>query len=182
MRISPDSPNQELVDQLLPRCERRLESGGHLVIEWTGPPFAILEVNGQGLLRLPHDEPVALPSGDYALTSSFVDHFPVEATATIRAGETARVALRMDPHPQYGTIEIRVNQEGVPVSIDGRVVGTGPSIDPVRLRTGRVLVAVDAPGFHPWQRYVEIERDQEHRIDIRLLDASLSDWDLGLTD
>lgn len=74
-------------------------------------------------------------------------------TTTVTGVLTRRVA--------YGRLRVETTPAaGVAVFIDERPMGTTPIAEPLRLKTGRVLVRFERAGYDVWSRYVEI-RDGE---------------------
>ncbi len=60
---------------------------------------------------------------------------------------------------RIGTLEILSNAPETAVTIDGKVVGKLPFMRPLRVAAGTVMVKVEAPGYSPAQRVVNISAE-----------------------
>jgi len=72
--------------------------------------------------------------------------------------ETGTASLRVRPVPENAMV--RIDDETV---VDGRAI----AVQPVRLRTGRHLVSVEADGYFPHDMTIELPAG-ETAVDIRL--------------
>lgn len=180
LHLDPSGDHADRARSSVRQCARGLPNPARLEVHYEGPPGAVLNLNGLDLFDLPLTEAIVLPPGEHAVVVRRIDHYPMESSVRLRGGETERIDARLRAHTLYGSLQISVTPAEVEVRVEGEAVGRGPSVGPLRRPVGRYLVSVQAEGFHPWQRYVQVERDETTTVEIRLLDARLDEWDLGL--
>lgn len=85
----------------------------------------------------------------------------------IRKNEVALREALAHVQDRIGSVEIWGTPAGAKVSIDGEVVGTLPVSGLVRTAEGRRVVSIEAPGFLPEKRAIEVrptELKREHVV------------------
>jgi hypothetical protein len=177
LALRPDDSDVAAVLRRAEVCERSLDAKGTLSITLVSPENTTFFVDGL-FFGQSTIEAMPIPAGTHTITASRLDHDPFETTVVIADGEAAETAIILTPVTYHGTVMLNVSQPGAEILIDNVPHTIAPMGEPVRLPVGRYLFSVRADGFHPWNRYVEVSRDLDDVIDIRLLDESIDLNDL----
>lgn len=170
--LEPDDPDADDVERSILRCEEAIVDGGTLTVTGTDPDLTRVSLDGVALGDGGFG-PIRLRPGTYVLTASRDDYFDFTQSVDIVDGSTAEVLVRLEMVPQYGSVDFNLVQEGARIIIDGVEQGVTPLAEPIRLEVGGYAVEILADGFHPWRRNIDILRDLDEVIDVRLLDESV---------
>lgn len=144
------------------------ESGASIYIDGT------LVADGSDL------EGMELLPGTYEVRGDARDHKPVTETVEIVISDTKK-SLKMRPEKRtfFGRAKVDVSQEGASIALipkdlanpegpGSKVTRKAPLEETVELATGTWLLKVTKDGFHQWVRYIQIQRDQETSVRVRL--------------
>ena len=71
--------------------------------------------------------------------------------------------------PKTGWLSIRASESGAEIAVDGRVVGTSPTLARLRVPAGPHDVRVTCDGFAPFAAHVEIAADGKASVDAALV-------------
>lgn len=115
----------------------------------------------------------------YEIHVEIDDHVPETTSVTFTKGEAKTVEVRPTKRTYHGTAAVTVNKKGATVKFipkklegprgkDGPVERTSPMEEPVKLVTGKWLVEVEMEDHHRWVRYVNIRRDKESSVNVKL--------------
>lgn len=169
--LEPGGPDTASVERSIARCEGAMVDAGQLHVTHTVPEGVRIVIDG---VPLDQDSvgPLPLSPGTHVVSGTAVDHFDATQVVEITAGETATIALTLREVPYFSNITFDVTQEGAEVLIDGESHGTTP-LEPVRLETGTYRIEVVKEGYHPWRRNIDVIRDLDETVDIRLIDDSI---------
>lgn len=170
--LEPEDPDRDDIERSIERCERAIEPAGTLQVTSTTPSDVRVAIEGvpmeQGSLG-----PLRLPPGSYRLSAEALDFHPWEQVVEVVADELTDVPVVLEAIPRYGSIRFEILQEGARVLVDGEEVGVSPLAAPIELLVGEYSIEVLKDGYHPWRRNVDVLRDLEDRLEIRLIDASV---------
>jgi len=172
LALRPDDAEFDTVQRRVTRCERLIDERGTLAITSILPENTTFYVDGLYFGQVP-TEPFIVPAGTHTVSSTRVDHEPFSVTVEVPAGEGVTVDIALTPITYHGTVMFQISEVGATILQDGATVGTSPMTEPIRVPVGRYLFAIQAPGFHPWNRYIEVARDGQDVIEVRLLDESI---------
>lgn len=169
MHVTTDAAALGSASAELEKCERRIANSGTLNVNGTHPAGLEITLNGMsigaGELR-----DVVLAPGDYTLVVEKIDFNTFTQTFTVAPGQVVNISPRLDATIYYGTLKITVDQPGAVVAMDGKQLGTTPlTEDGFRMLSGRYLLTIDKPGYHRWQRYIDIPRNGNYENNIRML-------------
>lgn len=124
---------------------------------------AVVSVDGGPLKELPFIEEVKPGNHRFKVSApGYVDHVREVAVA-----EGAVVPIDIELQERQALVAIRT-EDRAQISIDGRLVGEAPLVQPLELPAGRHLVTVLRSGRKPYSREIELARGE--RVD---LDADL---------
>lgn len=166
---SPEAAEAPQARLDLEKCERRIPTSGTLNVSSVSPENLEIAVDGV-IIGRGSVENVVLSAGAHTVRVEAIDFEPFEERVTIQAKQTASVRASLKAIIYYGTLAITVDQADAMVAIDGKDLGLTPlSADGHRMLSGRYLLTIDKPGFHRWQRYIDIPRNGPYQNDIRLL-------------
>jgi hypothetical protein len=176
LALMPGDPETEELERQATRCERMLEERGTLQVN-VETPGARIYVNGLYMGDASFG-PLTVPVDRYEIAAALEDFDPFVETVEVADGGAASSTVRLASITYYGSVALTVSVEGATILVDGTSIGTSPVAEPVRLPVGRYLFEVQQPGFHPWRRYIDISRDVDDAIEVRLLDESINLDDL----
>lgn len=174
--LEPDDPD---VERSIRRCEEAIVDGGTLTVTGTDPDDTRVSLDGVALGDGGFG-PVRLRPGTYVVTARRDDYFDFTQSVDIVDGSAAEVFVTLQAVPQFGSVSFELVQEGARVLIDGVEAGVTPLAEPIRLEVGAYSVEILADGYHPWRRNIDILRDLDDVIDVRLLDESVDLSQYGL--
>lgn len=177
LALRPDDEEFDTVQRRVTRCERIIEERGTLAITSISPENTTFYVDGLYFGQFP-TEPFIVPAGTHTVSSTRVDHEPFSVTVDVAPGQDVTVDIALTPVTYYGTVMFQVSEAGATILQDGEPAATSPMAEPFRLPVGRYLFTIQASGFHPWNRYIEVLRDGTDVVDVRLLDESIDLNDL----
>jgi hypothetical protein len=166
--LEPDAEDAASSRAAMQRCERRMGPSGRLHVTAAEPAGVPVYIDGAPVVS-GASEPFALPVGRYTIRATAADYLPFEQQITVTEGQTVELAVTLVALPTFGTVSVTVTEAGAEVVVDGSGVGTTPLAEPLRLGTGRHLVEVTKEGFHKWQRRVEVFRQSDTPVEVRLL-------------
>jgi WD40 repeat protein len=106
---------------------------------------ATLTVNGEDKGLTGASRSLELPAGTYTVTVSASNFKPQTQTITIESGKTANAVFNLEW--QDSTLNVRSNNEGANISINGEVKGVTGATRDFKLQPGTYSVQVSAPGF-----------------------------------
>lgn len=139
---------------------------------------AELRVNGFVFAQGSNIVDLALPAGDYKVEATLNDHHP--ASVDVPLGKDAEpVTLTLKKMTFYGSMTITVDQPGAAVSITAKQLDhpemqaedqalLSPIKDSIKLPTGKYFIEVKKDGFDRWIRNVQVGRDADSSVQIRL--------------
>jgi hypothetical protein len=141
-----------------------------------------VRVDGYVLSRGGGVDKIALFPGDYTVEVQATDHKSKTDKITIEEGADASRSVELEKKLFYGTLRIEVDQKDATIKIEPKdldspkaksesVTMTSPLEKPPELATGKYFIEVTKPGFERWIRNVQIERDQEADVQVRLTGA-----------
>ncbi len=124
-------------------------------------------------------EALALPAGDYKLEVTLTDHEPQTRALTLRAGQQERVSVTLKKMSFFGTASFEVSEPGATITLTPRQLDsdaasveamtlTSPVTEKLRLPTGAYFVEVTREGYERWIRNVQISRDSDTQVQVRL--------------
>lgn len=173
LSIAVDPDDEAEVRREMTRCQERVPDGGTLTITSVTPAEASVRVNGVPINPAVAG-PITLAPGMHRVEASMIDHAPYFREIEIdRPGARVTLNVTLEEITYYGGLQVSVDQEGAIVRLDGREVGTTPlDEETIELSEGRYLLTVDKDGFHTWQRYMTIRRDNVVPVEIRMLPSS----------
>jgi hypothetical protein len=177
LALRPDDEEAAALTQQAERCARMLEERGTLRLGTLEPPGTIFYLDGM-YFGPRGDRSWTLPAGTFSVTADRTDHVPFSGTVVVPAGGEAVFDVVLPAMTFYGTVLFDVSVEGATIFLDDAAVATAPMTEPLQLEVGRYLFRVEAPGFHPWNRRVSVERERDHVETVRLLDLSVNLDDL----
>lgn len=133
--------------------------------------------------RLDGGEPAAIPAtfevepGERGVVVEAPEHAPRSVRTVAVAGSV--VALNLDLEPLPGQLRVRA-PAGAAITLDGRVVGTGPLPTPVEVSPGRHLLVVTDRGRDAYVQQLEIGRGQsvELEADLSVSRQRVAAWTL----
>lgn len=172
LALRPDDSDVTAVRRRAEVCERSLEEKGTLTITTVMPENTTFYVDGLFFGNQPF-EAMPIPAGTHTITATRTDHDPFEVSVEVVDGEDTPVSIELNAITYYGTVLLNVSEPGAQILIDRAPHTTSPMTEAVRLPVGRYLFTVQADGFHPWNRYIEVGRELDDVIEIRLLDESI---------
>lgn len=157
-------PNGKLSIQVLPDVGARVLLGGYSLGQGSGV------------------ENLQLLSGGYTLEVLADEYIPHNAQVSVRADETLEHQVALEKKLFHGKLKLHVNQPGAtvriePKTLDSRRADTQnvtlqtPADEPLRLATGTYFIEVTKPNFNRWIRNVQVRRDEQTDVDIRLSPA-----------
>jgi hypothetical protein len=170
--LEPDDAGADDVQRSVERCEAAMPSGGTLAVTGTVPEGSRVLLDGLALGDGGFG-PVRLAPGTYVVTSTRMDYFEFTEAVEVTDGGTAEVFVTLQVIPQYGTVSFSLVQEGARILVDGAERGVSPLAEPIRLEVGNYSVEILHEGSHPWRRNIDILRDLDDEIDVRLMDESV---------
>lgn len=167
---APDAEDAAEARDSLEKCERRVPSSGSLTITSASPEDLEISVDGV-IVGRGTVENLSLSEGPHQIRIEAVDYEPFERTVRVENRGSATIEARLNAIIYYGQLNIQVDQEGAVVALDGRQVGVTPLPEggSRELSQERTLLTVDKEGFHRWQRYISIPRNDAYELEIRML-------------
>lgn len=178
LSMGVDERSEREARSALRTCEVNIANPARLTLTAESPASMRVVYDGLVVLEAPGTITLLVPPGTHALEASATDHIPTSHSVEAVADEEVSWTPSLQMETFYGTLQVDVEQGSGTLLVDGRRVGTLPLEEPVRIETGRRLISIEAEGFHPWQRYVNIERDGEEQLEIRLISDSVDLDDL----
>ncbi len=170
--LEPDDSEADDIRRSIDRCEASMPSGGTLTVSGTDPEGSRVMLDGLALGDGGFG-PVRLTPGTYVVTSTRMDYFDFTEAVEVTDGGTTEVFVSLQAVPQYGTVSFAVVQEGARILIDGVEQGVTPLAEPIRLEVGNYSVEILGDGHHPWRRNIDILRDLDDEVEVRLIDESV---------
>lgn len=170
--LEPDDSDLDDIQRSIDRCEAAMPAGGTLAVSGTDPEGSRVMLDGLALGDGGFG-PVRLSPGTYVVTASRTDYFDFTEAVEITDGGSNEVFVTLQPIPQYGTVSFSVVQDGARILIDGVERGVTPLTEPLRLEVGNYSVEILGEGYHPWRRNIDILRELDDEIDVRLIDESV---------
>lgn len=169
IHVSAGSPTLGQAHAELEKCERRIASAGTLHVNATVPDGLEIQIDGltigAGQVR-----DVVLAPGSYTVQVEKLDHDTFTQVVEIAPGGSISVSPRLPATIYYGHLKLTVDQTDAVVAIDGKELGKTPLTDEgFRMLSGRYLLTIDKPGFHRWQRYIDIPRNGNYENSIKML-------------
>lgn len=172
LMLEPDDPDADDITRSINRCEGAMPASGTLAVTATAPEGADILIDGVPLGEGSLDA-IPLEPGTYTVTATLIDHHDARQVVEITDGGAENLTITLYPIPYYGSVVFEVVQDGATIRIDGQEIGTSPLAEPVRLETGEYAVEVIKEGYHPWRRNIDILRDLEDLVEVRLIDESI---------
>lgn len=166
---APDAKDADDVRESLEKCERRIPLSGKLSIRSVDPGTSEIRVDGVVIGR-GSVENVVLSAGRHTVRAEEIDYEPFQRTVEITQRGSTSVDASQAKIIYYGQLKIIVNQADASVALDGREIAITPIPEEgITVRSNpRVLLTVDKPGFHHWQRYIAIPRNDDFNLTIQL--------------
>lgn len=127
---------------------------------------------GKDIVELP------LPHGDYKVEATLSDHYPASVDVPL-GKDPDPITLTLKKMTFFGTMTLVVDQPGATISltpkslehaemqVDAMTV-TSPVKEPLKLPTGKYFVEVKKDGYDLWIRNVQVGRDADSNVQIRL--------------
>lgn len=147
--------------------EPRRRGLGTILIESAVEGVAVL-LDGREIGTTPLlDRAVVAAEGEHVVEGRRPGYEPARVEVELTAGRASRVDLEMVPLAQIpaahaGELEVRVNEDGAEVLLDGRAWSAGPvPVGPHRLEVRR-------EGFEPWAGEVEVAAGAPARVEVTL--------------
>jgi hypothetical protein len=103
--------------------------------------------------------------GKHALRVTGRGYFDEARDIEVAAGSVSALDIPLRDKPGHLALQTR---GGAQVTIDGRFVATTPLSQPIDVEPGRHLLAVTQNGFSAYSREIEIERDEQKSLEIKL--------------
>ncbi len=167
LALERSGPERREVEESHRRCLDLMENVATLTLDCPIKGAAV-RLNG-ALYGFTPLEPVRLPRGRYDLVVEHELYETAKASLRLLPGETTAHAVDPVARVFHGELTVHTTPvEGGEIFLDDRLVGKAPLAEPLRLRTGRYLVRVEQEGWDPWQRYVELRRDELSAVEATL--------------
>jgi WD40 repeat protein len=115
---------------------------------------ATLTINGENKGVTGASRLLDLPPGTYTVVVSASSFKPQTQTIIIESGKTANAVFNLEW--QDSTLNVRSNNDGANISINGEVKGVTGATRDFKLQPGTYSVEVDAPGFKTQKQTVVI--------------------------
>lgn len=170
--LEPEDEEADEIRRSIARCEEQIVPGATIHVTSTVPERVRVAIDG-----LPMDQgslgPIRVAPGTYTLSASALDYHDYSQQLEVAADQVFETTIELEAIPQYGSVSFDVVQEGARVLIDGEEVGVTPLDGPIRLEVGTYHVEIVKDGYHPWRRNLDILRDLDDFVDVRLIDESV---------
>ena len=167
--LSPTAANLGEAYAELSKCEGRIAGRGAVTVHATQPEGALIKIDGISI-GVGSVENVALAPGQHTISVEKLDFDTFTQTFEIASGETTEFRPNLPATIYYGQLILHIDQPDALVAVDGREIGDSSAAEAgTRLLSGRYLLTIDKPGFHRWQRYIDIPRNGKYENNIRML-------------
>ncbi len=135
------------------------DGGGMAVLSFVSEPAgAVVTVDGAVACQ-PTPCSKALAVGTHEVEIILADYLPYRATYALKVKGTLKAVLR----PDFGWVSVRTPAAGIPITIDGTVVGPSP-IPKRRLGHGPHRVEIDDGCHYPVAQQLQVERGKTHQL------------------
>lgn len=169
IHVTTDSTQLGQAQAELTKCERRIAGAGTLHVNATVPEGLEIQIDGL-TIGAGQARDIALAPGTYEVKVEKLDHDTFVQQVEIQPGQSITLSPRLAATIYYGFLKIKVDQSDAVVAIDGKELGKTPlNEEGFRLLSGRYLLTIDKPGYHRWQRYIDIPRNGNYENNIRML-------------
>ena len=174
--LEPEAMRRDDVLERIEECQEDIEEKGFLEIPNTTPEGLEISVDGY-LLSEGSLSTLGLSVGPHTIVATQNEFDPYEEVITLVNAETLVHPIILTAIIYSGEIEFLIEEEGAVVFVDGVEFGTTPITENFSAPEGRYLVEVRLEGYHPWQRYYQIDRAAPAEVEVMLLseDVDLSD-------
>lgn len=125
---------------------------------------AEVEIDGKPVAKTPILQPIELEPGDHRVRVHKRGHYEVEEIITITRGQESE--FEADLIVYVGEVRITSNVKGATVAVGGKLVGTTPFDKDIP--AGKVELTVQANGYLPYRKKVNIRVGQKHHFDVIL--------------
>jgi tetratricopeptide (TPR) repeat protein len=106
--------------------------------------------------------------GEYPEALVALARFDSEAPPELKARAVGLVGLIAEIRSHVGVLDLACNVGGAQVLVRGRIVGTTPFDQPVKLNAGKPAVHVEREGFYPYDREIDLPGDTVTRVSVEL--------------
>lgn len=176
-----DEANRADARSALAECIKGRPSG-KLSIQVAPDVAARVIVAGYSVGTSSSVENLQLLSGDYDLEVLADEYIPHNAQVSVRPDEQTGHQVALEKKLFFGKLKLHINQPGAtvriePKTLDSRRADTqdvslkSPADAPLKLATGTYFIEVSKPNFNRWIRNVQVRRDEQTDVDIRLSPA-----------
>ena len=136
---------------------------------------AKVSIDGGAESELPLDAVVS--AGAHQIRVTHPDHFPVEERAIAVEGRLVTIEVALKPRPALLALS---GDEGVELSLDGRVVAKTPVAVPVELEAGQYHLRLSRSGREPLEQTIDLTRGETRSIAVDLPLTLQRRWAYGL--
>jgi len=136
---------------------------------------AMVSIDGGAESELPLDAVVS--AGAHQIRVTHPDYFPASERATAVEGRLVTVEVALKPRPALLALS---GDEGVELSLDGRVLAKTPVAIPVELEAGQYHLRFSRSGREPLEQTIDLSRGETRSIAIDLSLTTQRRWAYGL--
>jgi hypothetical protein len=112
--------------------------------------------------------------GQFPAALASFERFALDAPPDLRARVPLLDELVADVRKHVAHLAIRCDTQGARVLVRDRVVGTTPLAGPLDLNAGYAAIEVDAEGYQPFRRDVDLEGATQTVVDVALVPKKLT--------
>ena len=107
-----------------------------------------------------------VPPGSHDLQIRLSGYATFQQTINVEAGKTLTVEAKLTR--DSGSLEVEVNVDGARVLVDGKEVGTSPTVVIESLKIGQHPIVVEKTGFASWQGTIEVKPGIRRKLKLTL--------------
>ncbi|MCK6552089.1 PEGA domain-containing protein [Myxococcota bacterium] len=182
--LDPKAGDRADVEELIRRLKKSLKERFQELSVSSDPPGAdiYLDDRNTGLQGQTNFRFKVTP-GPHTLYLDLNGYEPVKRDFIMPDDKPLALDFKMKKLENVGFVEIKVNQDGARIFIDGAIIGLSPYKDKKALTAGSHQIQVEAVGFMRWTQSITVVRDQTTPVFVDLEqyeapveDATLSKW------
>lgn len=106
--------------------------------------------------------------GNFPQALELFEAFSIRAPAELRERVKVLDSLMAEVRARVSTLELSCNVRGARVLVRDKRLGTTPLAGPLKLNAGRALVEVEAEGYFPWKRELDLRGGGSTRLEAKL--------------
>jgi len=171
LKGKPNANDRKDVEQTVIALKQKIEAARPSLEVHSAPPGAELLLNGKFVGTTPMK--LKVDPGKWNVKFSLDGRIPAEKNITITQGKNARIAVRLKPVPQVGTLHVTSNIVGAEVRIDGKLVGKTPLPPLPGVRLGSHQILVEKKGHLSWIGSGEVKRGSTTTVQSKLVLAEV---------